>query len=97
MTLLTILLSVYIFAINFYSFRLLKVQKDEFEAGGAANARDGKLILSAILGGAAAIYVSMFCMRFRLENLLLMVLMPVMAVLNVYCFYWGFRSIWLFL
>lgn len=97
MTLLYILLSVYIFSVNFYSFRLVKTQRDEFEAGGDGNGQDGKLILAAILGGAAAIYCAMFALRFRLGNLLLMILMPVLAVLNIYCFYLGFRSVYLFL
>lgn len=96
MTLLYVLLSVYILAVNFYAFRLVKTQRDEFEAGGDASSRDGKLILAAILGGATAIYLTMFAMRFRLSNLLLMVSMPVLAVLNIYCFYLGYRSVWLF-
>ena len=95
MTLLYVLLSVYILAVNFYAFRLVKIQRDEFEAGGCLS--DGKLILTALLGGATAIYVTMFAMHFRLGNLLLMIAMPVLAVLNVYCFYLGFRSVWLFL
>lgn len=97
MTILYILLTVYILAVNFYSFRLVKTQRDDFEAGGDAGGQDGKLVLAAILGGAAAIYAAMFAMRFRLGNLLLMILMPVLAVLNVYCFYLAYRSVWLFL
>ena len=96
MILLYVLLTVYILAVNFYAFRLVKVQRDEFEAGGDRPS-DGKLILAALLGGATAVYVSMFAMRFRLSNLLLMIAMPVLAVLNIYCFYLGFRSVWLFL
>lgn len=97
MTLLYILLTVYILAVNFYACRLVKTQRDEFEAGGDASSRDGKLILAAILGGATSIYLSMFFLRFRLGNLLLMVAMPVLAVLNIYCFYLGYRSVWLFI
>lgn len=97
MTLLYILLTVYILAVNFYSFRLIKTSRDDFEAGGEPSCRDGKLILAAVLGGATAIYVAMFAMRFRLGNLLLMIAMPVLAVLNIYCFYLGFRSVYLFL
>lgn len=95
MILLYVLLSVYILAVNFYSFRLVKSQREEFESGGQPSG-DGKLILAAILGGATAVYISMFAMRFRLGNLLLMIAMPVLAVLNVYCFYMGFRSVWMF-
>ena len=96
MVLLYILITVYILAVNFYSFRLVKTQREEFEAGGEPGG-DGKLILAAVLGGAAAIYVSMFAMRYRLSNLLLMIAMPVLAVLNVYAFYLGYRSVWMFL
>ena len=94
MLFLYILFAVYIFAINFYAFRLLKTQRDAWEDGSAPNKGDGKLILSAIMGGAIAVYVSMFLMKFRLSNLLLMILLPLLAVLNVYCFYLGFRGIY---
>lgn len=97
MILLYVLLSVYILAINFYSFRLVKSQRDEFEAGGEVGGKDGKLILAAILGGATAVYITMFAMRFRLGNLILMILMPVLAVLNIYAFFLGYRSVWMYL
>ena len=71
-------------------------QRDSWEDGGPAQKGDGKLILSAIMGGAIAIYVSMFLMRFRLSNLLLMILMPLLAVINLYCFFLGFRGIYFF-
>ncbi len=96
MVLLYILLTVYILAVNFYSFRLVKTQRDDYEADGTLGG-DGKLLLAALLGGAAAIYISMFAMHYRLGNLLLMIAMPVLAVLNVYGFYMGFRSVWMFL
>ena len=91
MILLYILFSVYILAINFYAVMLLKSQRDEYGEDDK-KAGDGKLILTAILGGAIAIYVSMFIMRYRLKNLLFMILMPVIGVLNVYFFYLAFRS-----
>ena len=40
-----------------------------------------------MLGGAAGVYAAMFMMRYRLENLAFMVLMPVLAVLNACAFY----------
>lgn len=98
MILLYILLIVYILAINFYSYRLIKTQRDDWEAGGDSfSKQDGKLMLAAILGGASAIYIAMFAMRFRLSNLLLMIALPVLAVLNLYCFFLGFRGIYLFI
>ena len=93
MLLLYIIFIVYILAINFYAVILLKSQRDECGNDEAKmNGGDGKLILTAILGGAICIYVSMFIMRYRLKNLLLMILMPVIGVLNVYFFIVAFRS-----
>lgn len=96
MLFLYILFAVYICAINFYAFRLLKTQREDWEDGKSFRKGDGKLILSAALGGAIAVYVSMFIMRFRLSNLLFMIGMPLLAVVNVYCFYLGFRGIYFF-
>ena len=97
MILLLILFSIYILAVNLASVLLVKRQYDEWQAGDSAVGKsDGKLVLAAILGGAAAIYVTMFCLRYRLSNLLLMIAMPVIAAVNIYCFYIGFRSIYIF-
>ncbi|MCI8734826.1 MAG: hypothetical protein HFE40_04660 [Clostridia bacterium] len=92
MVLLYVIFTVYIFAVNFYAVVLLKSQKDEFGENEQKPTGDGKIILTAILGGALAIYISMFCMRYRLKNILFMILMPVIAVLNVYFFYLAYRS-----
>ncbi len=91
MILLYIIFTVYIVAVNFYAVTLLKSQKDEY-GDDEKPVGDGKIILTAILGGALAIYVSMFVMRYRLKNLLFMILMPVVAVLNIWFFYQAFRS-----
>lgn len=96
MTILYVGLSVYILAVNFYAFRMLKTQRDGWEAGEPVNKGDGKLILAAMLGGALTVYLTMFILRFRLSNLLLMIAMPLLAVLNIYCFVLGFRGIWMF-
>ncbi len=95
MTILYVCLGVYILAINFYAFRFLKSQKEGYETDGVIKG-DGKLLLAACLGGAIAIYVSMFIMRFRLGNLFFMIFMPLLAVLNIYCFVLAFRGIYLF-
>lgn len=92
MVLLYIISAVYIFAVNFYSVMLIKSQRDEWDGNDKKAAGDGKILLAAILGGALAIYVSMFIMRYRLKNLLFMILMPVIAVINIYFFYVAFRS-----
>ena len=95
MTILYICFVVYILAVNFYAFRFLKTQKENFETDGKI-AGDGKLLLAAILGGAISIYASMFILRYRLGNLFFMIFMPLVAVLNVYMFILGFRGIYLF-
>lgn len=95
MTILYICFAVYIFAVNFYAFRFLKTQKEGYETDGEIKG-DGKLLLAAILGGAIAVYASMFILHYRLGNLVFMILMPLIAVLNVYCFVLGFRGIYLF-
>lgn len=98
MTFLYIVLAVYIAAINFYAFRFIKTQRDAYDIGAEnASKNDGKLILTALLGGSIALYVTMFAMKYRLGNLLLMVALPVLAVVNCYCFFLAFRSIYLFL
>ena len=96
MTFLYVLLTVYIVAVNFYGWRFVKLQRDNVDAGEPA-AGDGKLFLTAFMGGAIAVYASMFAMRYRLSSFVLMVAMPMLAVFNIWCFYMGYRSIWLFL
>ncbi len=95
MTILYVGFAVYILAVNFYAFRFLKTQKENYEAGDGIKG-DGKLLLAALLGGAVAIYASMFFLRFRLGNLFFMIFMPLLAVLNIYCFFLGFRGIYMF-
>ena len=93
MLLLYIIIIVYILAVNFYAVLLIKSQRDEFgEDERLKKSGDGKLILTAILGGAISLYVSMFIMRYRTKNLLLMITLPVIGVLNVYLFILAFRS-----
>ena len=81
--LLRIVVVVYVLAINLYSFLLLKAQKQEMENGEKVT-RDLKLYVIALLGGGIGIYVGMFCLKFRLKNFFLMVLIPILITLTVY-------------
>lgn len=98
MLLLYIIFGAYIIAVNVYSVMLLLSLKNEalFDET-KKNLGDGKLLLSAILGGAIGIYVTMFITRFKLKNMLLMILLPVIAVLNVWFCVLAFRSGFTFL
>lgn len=93
MLLLYIIFTVYILAINSYSVILLLSQRNEYLSDDKKlNSGDGKLLLSALLGGAVGIYVTMFITKFKLKNMLLMVLMPVIGVINVWFFVLAYRS-----
>ena len=52
----------------------------------------GKLLITGLLGGAIAIYASMFAFKYKRTELLLMVLMPLLAVLNIYMWVLLFKS-----
>lgn len=92
-----VLVSVYVIAINVYSFLLLRSQKNSEEDGECSKVRDGNLFITAILGGALGIYLGIFILRFRMKSLFLMVFMPVIAVLNAFIIIYGFlNGFWLF-
>ncbi|MBO5046646.1 MAG: hypothetical protein J6C93_07255 [Clostridia bacterium] len=84
------LLGVYIIAVNFCAYRIVAAQREKRLDGEKSS--DGKLYLCALLGGAPAVYVTMFCLRYRLEDILLMIIIPLIAVLNFYCYFIGFRA-----
>lgn len=96
MIFLYVLFAVYILAVNFYGFRYLKSMRDGDLDDRYRGAADGKLVLCALLGGSAAILASMFIMRYRLGDMILMIFLPLLAVVNAYCFYLGFRGIYYF-
>ena len=80
-----ILLAVYLVSVNVYSFLLVRTMKkraedrtDERRQGNA------KLPTAAHLGGAATAYAALFAWKFRTDNLLLMIALPVLAALNIY-------------
>ena len=86
--LLYVLVAVYILAVNFYGFRLVRTQYEESGGGEAV-----RMLLTAALGGALAQFITMLVLRFRLKNLVLMIALPLFIVLNGYCFYLGYRGI----
>ena len=91
--LLFVLVTVYILAVNFYGFRLVRSQ---YEEGGTEDKLRGeavRMLLTAALGGALAQFITMLVLRFRLKNLVLMIALPLFIVLNGYCFYLGYRGI----
>ena len=53
---------------------------------------DWKLFLSGALGGAITIYICMFIFKYKLNDLLLMVVMPVLAAANGYLWFILFQS-----
>ena len=90
MFILTVLLIVYVLAVNFYAFLMmtgLKEQKAEEQ-----KLSDGKLALTAALGGAITIYVCMFVFKYRLNNLFLMIVVPVLGALNLWLWFVAIRS-----
>ena len=79
-----IIVIVYLSAVNFYGFMLIKAQKTAEEEGDQCKVKDGKLFICGLLGGALGIFISMFVYRYRLTSLLLMVFMPVFVALTAF-------------
>ena len=93
MVLLHILLAVYLAAINVYSFMLVRTLKKRGETREAdKKSGNAKLVIAGFLGGALAGYVALFALKYRTDNLLLMIVLPVLAALNVYLLVALFRS-----
>ena len=81
---LKVALGVYLIAINVFGFTLVLTQKNQKEERATVTVRDSKLVMTAVLGGATGIFVSIFVLKYRLQSMLLMVVMPVIIFLNVY-------------
>ena len=107
MVILYVLLVAYILAVNFYAFLLVKTLHNEEQERTqgqddspsihpslppTTERPNGKLFLTGFLGGAITVYACMFIFKYKRTDLLLMLLMPLFAVLNVYVWVMLFRS-----
>ncbi len=77
-----VLAGVYLLAINLYAFLLVRSQKQTSREDSARGGRR-KIILAGALGGSAAAYAALLALRFKTDDMLLMLLLPVLAVVNV--------------
>lgn len=84
-----ILSTVYVLAINFYAF--LFMRRIRKEKPSETKKHDGRLLLVSLLGGGLTVYVCMFVFKTRLENLLVMIAVPVLIALHAYVWFFGFR------
>lgn len=76
-----VLAGVYLLAINLYAFLLVRSQKRTYRASSSSGGRL-KIILAGALGGSVAAYAALLALRFKTDDLLLMLLLPVLAVIN---------------
>jgi uncharacterized membrane protein YsdA (DUF1294 family) len=90
--LIRVLVITYIVAINVYSFLLIFFQKKQMEENSESKIKDGKVFISGMLGGALGVYLAMFILSYRLNNLFLMVTMPILIVLTAYIVIVGFQG-----
>ncbi len=88
--LIRILLAVYLVAINFYSFMLVRSQKIQKSEAGESKVKDSKLFFVGAIGGALGIFLSPFILSYRKDSLLLMVVMPLLIAVTTYFLVLGF-------
>ena len=92
-TILTIILIVYLVAVNFYGVLLLLSQRRERDLYLNSNRiSDGKLVLIGVLGGALGIFSFMLILKYRLGSFWLMVLLPVLISITAYLSYLAFSG-----
>lgn len=82
---------VYLLAINAYGFMLIKLRKER-EDTEDSTPNNGKLITTALLGGALGTFIALFVFKYRLDSLILMVFLPVIAVLNAFIVWQIYRN-----
>ena len=78
--LLYLILTVYILAVNFYSFRLVRTQAEDGESGDKLRSEDARQLLADAVGGALAVFITMPVLRSRPGNHLHLVALPRLAV-----------------
>ena len=84
MLIISIMFIVYLLAVNFYSFTLVKTLKYKDDGEEESKGYDSKLAFAGVLGGAIAVYVCMFIYKYKQTNILLMILMPILGVLQIF-------------
>ena len=85
MLFLYILFGVYLAAVNLYAFLLVKERKKRVtERGEEEKDTNARLLLAGFLGGALAAYAAMFVYKYKTDNVLMMILLPLLGAANIY-------------
>ncbi len=83
-----ILFGVYFAAVNLYAFLLVRNRKQrDTERNGDDKNGNARLLTAGVLGGAIAAYAAMFIYRYKTDNALMMVLLPLLGAVNLYLAY----------
>lgn len=83
MILLYVLIGVYFAAANVYAFFLVRTEKRRETARDEKTGGSGRLLLAGLLGGAITAYAAMFVLKFRTDDPLPMIALPLLAAVNV--------------
>ena len=83
MILLYVLIGVYFAAANVYAFFLVRAEKRRERARGEKTGGNGRLLLAGLLGGEVTAYAAMFAMKFRTDDPLPMIALPLLAAVNI--------------